>query len=644
MKTSTFFFLLFCCISFASTAQYPLTGEDSSKFYFAKDLMDEGKYQDAIDYCDHFLEGRRNADVYLLRAKAYRAIGNYEEAEKSYSEALQTRRDPDLYQARGMVNFCLKNFDKALQDFNEAIRLLKENQSDNNFILYEERGRTYHQLGNYKDAISDFSTAIEKGSFTANIDMLASLFRYNLFGELQGYCKTILNDAEQNGFSAAKDSSILNYVNALNILAQNKNAESALNYIDAAIRNYSSYGKSCFQGLLNDMICTKAYVCFITGRDSLAYELYKKVYNANTYQAEVKPKLDLLKIKIGIDITPPEISIVNPPVDANNMASITTDKTSVDIYGKIKDSSGIASLTVNDKSISKLEEDGVFVVNLDLQPGPNQVTITAVDKYDNTATKKISINVIAGNAQADDTANIPELFTYANYHAILIGEKDYEDPGFEDLAQPAVDANDLKNILTKDYEFNEKNVVTLISADKVKILNTIDSVSSSLSDDDNLLIFYGGHGTVKKVGNQIFGAYVIPSDAKKGSWATYISSDALKESIEGSPAKHILFVVDACFGGALLRSVLDDAPPNIKNIYSLKSRHMLTSGNQQEEVPDQGTFMKNLKTFLTANTQKYVPASDLYTFLLKHVDETTPQFGEMKDVESVGGQFIFIHK
>ena len=71
---------------------------------------------------------------------------------------------------------------------------------------------------------------------------------------------------------------------------------------------------------------------------------------------------------------------------------------------------------------------------------------------------------------------------------------------------------------------------------------------------------------------------------------------------------------------------------------------MLTSGNQQEEVPDQGAFMKNLKTFLSQNTQKYIPASDIYTFLLNHVVETTPQFGEMKDVESVGGQFIFIHK
>lgn len=642
MKISTIIlFIASCCFSRAVFSQV-LAGDDISKFSYAKDFMDAGKYADVVRYCDDILNNNRVVDVYILRAKAYRAMGNYDEAIKSYTEALQRKREPELFQSRGMCNFCLKNFDNALQDFNEAIRLVKENNADNNFMLYEERGRTYHQLGMYKDAIADFTTAIEKGSFTANIDILASLFRYNLFIDMSNYCKTILNNAD-NGFSIAKDSSVYNYVNALNQVAENKINETTLAYIESAIRNYTSYGKSCFQGLFNDMLCAKAYICFLSGRDSLAYELYKKVYNANSMQADAKEKLDMLKVKLGVDVTPPDISMINPEVGANNNAFVTTDKPTVDIYGKVQDSSGINSLMVNNKIISKLEEDGVFVATVELQPGANDITITATDKFDNRSVKKFTIDVTSGTAQIIDTANIPELFTYANYHAILIGEKDYADPGFDDLAKPAADAIDLKNILTQYYDFDAKNVITLLSSDKLKILTTIDSVSSSLAETDNLLIFYGGHGMVRKLGTQTIGAYIVPSDAKKGSWATYISSDDLKTSIAGSPAKHILFVVDACFGGALFRGVLDDAPPSIKKVYTLKSRQILTSGNE-EEVPDQGAFIQNLKTYLSANTQKYTSANELYTFLLKHADDTTPQFGQVKDCGDVGGQFIFSHK
>ncbi|MEP6513755.1 MAG: caspase family protein [Parafilimonas sp.] len=243
----------------------------------------------------------------------------------------------------------------------------------------------------------------------------------------------------------------------------------------------------------------------------------------------------------------------------------------------------------------------------------------------------------------NDPAGIPELFSYANYYAILIGEKDYEDPGFNDLESPAKDVSDLKKILTKYYQFIDKEVKTLINSPRVNILDSITAKAESMKDDDNLIIFYAGHGDVKKLGTKILGGYIILSDAKKNSRGTYISSEDLKSSIEGSEAKHILFVVDACLGGALFRGTMDEAPQNIKNLYNQKSRKMITRGNM-EEVPDNGSFIQRLKDYLTNNTQKYFSAYDLFTTLFKTADISTPQYEAISGIGDMDGQFIFVKK
>jgi len=646
-KISTFLLALFAVISFAANSQV-MYKDDASKFEYAKDFMLAGKYSQAIDYCSEILSGgNRYPDVYRLRASAYRAQGDFEKAVKDYTEAIQGKRDAQLFQDRGQVNFCLKNFEKAEQDFNEAIRLIKENTQGNilyNFLLFEERGRAYHQMGQYRDAVADFTTAIENGSVTASIEIMASLFRINLLPELKSYALALLGSYRQDPYSMLQDSSLFEYVTAMYQLSEGNNNAWALVNIDKAIDDYKSFGRSCYQGLLNDMYCVKASLCFLEGQDSLAYELYKKAYNANSRQAEVKPKLDYLKIKIGIDVTPPEIALVNPLPEDEKNGIITTAKSTLELYGKVQDSSGVVSLTVNNKSISKIEADGIFVTNLDLQAGANPVVITAIDKFENKSEKKFSVNLVANNALDTDTAGIPELFTYANYHAVLIGEKDYEDPGFPDLTSPANDVADLKNILATYYEFDEKNITTFISSGKVNILDSLTRIASSLKEEDNLLVFYAGHGDVKKIGNQITGGYIIPSDAKKGSKSTYINSDDLKSSVEECAAKHVLFIVDACFGGTLFRSVMDDAPPGVKSLYQQKSRKFISSGNS-EEVPDGGAFIQHLKDRLKDNTDHYLTTFDLFSFLLKYKDgNTTPQFGRIDGIGDLGGDFIFLKK
>jgi hypothetical protein len=354
-------------------------------------------------------------------------------------------------------------------------------------------------------------------------------------------------------------------------------------------------------------------------------------------------KLDKLKVKLGVDSRAPTIVLVNPKIDITGSQDVTVNKSSVEIYGNVQDSSGLSAVTVNGKQITKIEDDGGFVSAMELQPGENKIVLTAIDKYENKSERIIKINYNNAVITTEDTSNIPELFTTTNYHAILIAEKDYEDAGFADLSSPVNDANELKKILIEKYDFDEANVSTLYNTGAQSLLDSIEHKANTLTDADNLLVFYAGHGDVKKINNNVVGGYLIPVDAKKGSRSTYISSENLKEAVQASEAKHILFLVDACFGGALMRSVMDDAPPSIKNQFTYKSRKILASGNI-EEVPDHGKFIQLLLEYLKNNTQPYTSAFEVFSFLHKNAEGTMPQFNRIESLGDNGGNFIFVRK
>lgn len=639
------FLLLLIALPFFCSSQILSYGEDKSRYEYALGLYNAAKFAQAAEYCTDILTHARSGEVFKLRAMAYRAMGNYEKAGFDYSEAIQIRKDPQLYFDRALVYLCQKQFDKAELDFNEAVRIFKEQRPNflkDNFSILEERGRAYHYLGYYRDAISDLRMAAENGSSMAAIDLLSALFRNNDFEEVNQNCRTLLQQHQQNSLDLLSDKSLFCYVNSLKAITDSVPSSYSLSLIEQALSSYHNTDQRCFQGFYYDLLSAKAYIQSYLGYDSASYDLYKKIFLANNKQADIKRKLDALKLKLGIDAQPPAIAIKNPQVDENNSVTISTTKGTVEIYGSATDSSGIASVLVNNQPIPKIEDDGLFVTNVELKPGRNDIMITAVDKNENKTEKNFVINVLEQASPALDTANIPQLFNTANYYAILIGEKDYQDVGFADLEAPVKDALELKEILSTQYSFEEKNIQVFTNPDRISILDSIRARCESLSDQDNLLIFYAGHGMVRRMGSTIAGGYIVPSDAKKGSWNTYISSEDLKSAVQYSASRHILFVVDACFGGALFRSI-EEAPDNIKNQYNYKSRRLLTSGNM-EEVPDKGKFIENLKAFLKNNTQKYASASELYNFIMKNSESSTPRYDRIPDAGDSGGHFIFIRK
>jgi hypothetical protein len=119
------------------------------------------------------------------------------------------------------------------------------------------------------------------------------------------------------------------------------------------------------------------------------------------------------------------------------------------------------------------------------------------------------------------------------------------------------DAREVQKVLTKEFGFI-KAIPSLFNANATK--NAIESLIedkliSSLKKDDNLLLFFAGHGETqtKEVGDRtVEVGHIVPVNAKSQVWRSFIRIDWLLERVGELPAKHILVILDACRSGVAL--------------------------------------------------------------------------------------------
>jgi len=231
------------------------------------------------------------------------------------------------------------------------------------------------------------------------------------------------------------------------------------------------------------------------------------------------------------------------------------------------------------------------------------------------------------------------------YHALLIGIDHYEDPGMNDLDQPVKDAKSMYNLLKTEYTFDTSNIRLLIDPTYEEIIASLDQLIWSLDENDNLLIFYAGHGYwEEKTGI----GYWLPTDARQTNTANWFRNSTLKDYIAGIKTKHTLLISDACFGGAIFktRKAFSDLPMAIEKLYLLNSRKAMTSGTL-EEVPDKSIFIEYLIKRLSENQEKYISSEQLFSNIRTAVlnnSPNIPQYGEIKETGDEGGDFIFIRR
>src|SRR4030042_7000598 len=139
--------------------------------------------------------------------------------------------------------------------------------------------------------------------------------------------------------------------------------------------------------------------------------------------------------------------------------------------------------------------------------GENKITIAAIDNEENYTEKNLTVEYESTSTQLTTQFSIQ-----GKYYALIIGINEYQDPNLSNLDYPVKDAESLRNILETRYLFDEENIIFLVNATRSEINNALDILARKITREDNLLIFYAGHGWWDEKADI---GYWLPKDAKR---------------------------------------------------------------------------------------------------------------------------------
>jgi len=337
------------------------------------------------------------------------------------------------------------------------------------------------------------------------------------------------------------------------------------------------------------------------------------------------------------DTIPPTIKIVTPAI--GDAVSYQTDKEEIDLIVEVKDESEIKIVSVNSE-MTEVNEYGLFTSRIKLLVGENRVRFAAMDVKDNMQEQYLTIEYIPPVVTLAD-----RIKRDSKYYALLIGINDYEDEGIEDLDNPVNDARTFYKTLIKNYTFEEDNIQILKNPTRSDIIQELDLLRGRVTPEDNLLIFYAGHGYWDEQGRI---GYWLPSDAALETTVDWFRNSTLVDYLQVIRSKHTLLITDACFAGSIFkaRSVKLDIDMAYEKIYDMPSRKAMTSGTLIE-VPDESAFIKYLIQRLDENQETYLSSEELYSRIRMAVisnSKVVPRYGEIQNVGNEGGDFIFLKK
>jgi len=136
---------------------------------------------------------------------------------------------------------------------------------------------------------------------------------------------------------------------------------------------------------------------------------------------------------------------------------------------------------------------------------------------------------------------------FGRYYALIIGNQDYQ--VLEHLQTPRNDAERAGQILKEKYGFT---VQVVEDANDVAMLRAINDLNKVLQPNDNLLIYYAGHGTRLKTTGSADVGYWLPINAERPPDDTFwVPNEQITAHLARLPARRVLVVADSCYAGLL---------------------------------------------------------------------------------------------
>jgi hypothetical protein len=256
---------------------------------------------------------------------------------------------------------------------------------------------------------------------------------------------------------------------------------------------------------------------------------------------------------------------------------------------------------------------------------------------------------------------------FGRYHALLIGINRYREASpLPDLNGPVSDVDDLRALLTEQFGFHV-TVLKDAEATKEGILAAIRAYQkrpsrelpegvkhTPLGEDENLLVWYAGHGRQGEGDGQ---GYWLPYGVSTDS-ASWLSFEEVRRELGrvAVDAAHVLLVSDSCFSGGLSsdtqRAEAGQRP--LDEILRSRSFQIITSGDLQVVTdvykhgnsPFASAFKASLRSIeheVLVTGRPFKTASEIAAEVRERVTGQTPTSGQVsiEGQEGAPGEFAF---
>lgn len=386
--------------------------------------------------------------------------------------------------------------------------------------------------------------------------------------------------------------------------------------------------------ILNDRylgwVIVKVITLMIIGPILMTINLYSQVITSEKTKFHIK-SLDDHNESL------PDIQIIEPS-QLKQGETFITDRQSVTIAMKLINPANGINIFLNNIEVPPTSAGDVFIRTIDLNTYSNLISISITK--DDKLVKEYAYSIV----YLPSIKNLsPKALDPGKYYALIIANGTYVSAEMPNLKRPIPDAKAIKEVLSSKYTFEPDNIYTLFNKGRDDLILTLDEIQKKLTSEDNLLIFYAGHG---KMDEESGNGYWLLSDAAMSSRINWFNNSTLTDYIRAIKAKHIFLIADACYAGSIFfaRSVYDEIPPSVEDIYSKRSRTAMTSGGTTE-VNDESKFIKILIDLLKTNNEQFLTSSQLFRKIEKPVmncSRTAPRFGVIQNVNDMQGDFVFI--
>jgi len=204
--------------------------------------------------------------------------------------------------------------------------------------------------------------------------------------------------------------------------------------------------------------------------------------------------------------------------------------------------------------------------------------------------------------------------------------------------------------------FPEGQIIVLkdAHATKTRILDQFINLHKKAHHrDDRVLFFFAGHGLTFP-GNSGPIGYLVPADGDPSNLNSLIRWDDITRNAELIPAKHILFIMDACYSGLAIRRTLTPGVQRfISDLLQRPARQVITAGKADQSVADGGGPSGKNSLFTgyllegingsASNPEGVLTANSLMSYLHNKVgqdprSQQTPHYGHIEG----DGDFVLL--